>query len=94
MAPLTNVPIMSEISIQLFKHLEYQNLFIISGDIGRASLMQNFLCMEERRNGQPPVLYRIVVFNINFKNIINNIKTTLLNVFLYISDVENLSLID
>ena len=50
--------------------------------------------MEEQRNGQPPVLYRIVVFNINFKNIINNIKTTLLNVFLYISDVENLSLID
>ena len=50
--------------------------------------------MEERRNGQPLVLYRIVVFNINFKNIINNIKTTLLNVFLYISDVENLSLID
>ena len=50
--------------------------------------------MEEQLNGQPLVLYRIVVFNINFKNIINNIKTTLLNVFLYISDVENLSLID
>ena len=50
--------------------------------------------MEEQRNGQPVVLYGIFVFNINFKNIINNIKTTLLNVFLYISDVENLSLID
>ena len=36
----------------------------------------------------------MVGFNINIKNIINNIKTTLLNVFLYISDVENLSLID
>lgn len=31
----------------------------------------------------------MVVFNINFKNI----KTTLLNVFLYIIDVEDLSLI-
>ena len=37
----------------------------------------------------------IVVFlNINFKNIIKNIKTTFLNFFLYLSDVEDLSLID
>ena len=33
-------------------------------------------------------------FNINFKNIINTIKKTLLNIFLYISDVEDLSLMD
>ena len=32
----------------------------------------------------------MVEFNINFKNIINNIKTTILRVFLYITDVENI----
>ena len=32
----------------------------------------------------------IVGFNINFKNIINNIKTTILSVFVYITDVEDI----
>ena len=32
----------------------------------------------------------MVGFNINFKNIINNIKTTILSVFLYITDVEDI----
>ena len=32
----------------------------------------------------------IVGFDINIKNIINNIKTTLLSIFLYITDVEDI----
>ena len=32
----------------------------------------------------------IVEFIIKFKNIINNIKTTLLSVFLYMADVEDI----
>ena len=32
----------------------------------------------------------MVRFNINFKNIFSNIKTTLLSVFLYITDVEDI----
>ena len=36
----------------------------------------------------------MVGFNIDFKNIINNINTTLLKVFLYITDVEDYTLKD
>ena len=36
----------------------------------------------------------MVGFNINFKNIINNINTTLQRVFLYITDIEDQSLLD
>merc|ERR1711873_247498 len=36
----------------------------------------------------------MVGYNIDFKNIINNINTTLLRVFLFITDVEDYSLID
>ena len=34
MAPLVNDPIMSERSIWMFRHLECQNLFIVSDSIG------------------------------------------------------------
>ena len=37
LALLANVPIMSGRSIRLFRHLEHQNPFINSGDIGRAN---------------------------------------------------------
>ena len=39
--PLAYDPSMSGTSIRSFRHLEHQNPSIISGDIGRASWMQN-----------------------------------------------------
>ena len=41
-APLACNPIMSDILIWSFRHLEHQNLSINLGDIGRASSMQQF----------------------------------------------------
>ena len=40
--PLANDPIMLGRSIWLFRHLEHQNLSIISEDIGRARMVQQF----------------------------------------------------
>ena len=40
--PLANDPIISGTSIRLFRHLEHQNLSIISEDIGRARVVQQF----------------------------------------------------
>ena len=45
--PLSNDPIMSKRLIQSFRHLEHQNLSIISDSIGRARMVQQF-----RRNGR------------------------------------------
>ena len=42
MAPPQNDPMMSGTSIQLFRLLEHQNLSIISEDIGRARMVQQF----------------------------------------------------
>ena len=60
MALPTNNLIMSGILIQSFRHLEYQNLSIISGDIGRASWMQNLRWKMEGQSTEQrttPVLY-------------------------------------
>ena len=52
LTPLANVPIMSERSIQLIRHLEHHYPSIISGDIGRARSVQQFRNGgTERRNG-------------------------------------------
>ena len=40
--PLSNDPIMSKRLIQSFRHLEHQNLSIISDSIGRARMVQQF----------------------------------------------------
>ena len=59
MAPPANNLIMSGTLIWSFIHLEYQNPSIISGDIVRASWMQNML----HNGGQPLVLYRIITIS-------------------------------
>ena len=52
MAPYANDPIMLRRSIRSFRHLEHQNMSIISGDIGRARSVQQFRNGTERRNGR------------------------------------------
>ena len=47
--PLANVPIMLGTLIWAFTHLEHQNPSIISEDIGRARMVQQF--RRRRRNG-------------------------------------------
>ena len=42
MVPHANDPLMSGRSILLLRHLECQNTFIISEDIGRARMVQQF----------------------------------------------------
>ena len=57
---------MSGTLIWLFRHLEHQNPSIISGDIGRASWMQNLGQTDTAgAAGQPLVLYRIDNYNNN-----------------------------
>ena len=46
--PLAIDPIMWGTSIPSFRHLEHQNLSIISGDIGRDKLDVKFVTEEER----------------------------------------------
>ena len=48
--PLANDPIISGTSIRLFRHLEHQNLSIISEDIGRARMVQQFQRRRSRRS--------------------------------------------
>ena len=53
LAPFANDPIMKKRSIQLFRHLECQNPSIISEDIGRARMVQQFRKnrgMDEQKN--------------------------------------------
>ena len=47
LVPLANDPIKSGTLIWSFRHLEHQNLSIISEDIGQARMVQQF----QRRNG-------------------------------------------
>ena len=62
LAPFANDPIMWKRSIQLFRHLECQNLSIISEDIGRARMVQQFRNggMEEERRSTVVLDYRIL----------------------------------
>ena len=48
--PLANDPIISGTSIRLFRHLEHQNLSIISEDIGRARMVQQLQRRRSRRS--------------------------------------------
>ena len=48
--PLANDPIISGTSIWLFRHLEHQNLSIISEDIGRARMVQQLQRRRSRRS--------------------------------------------
>ena len=48
---------MSQTLIQLFRHLELQNPSIISGDIGRASEMQNSLRNTEDTHTEDSLQY-------------------------------------
>ena len=50
-APPANNLIMSGTLTRSFRHLEHQNLPIISGDIGRARIVQQFRNGTEHRNG-------------------------------------------
>ena len=49
-ALLANDLIMSDTLIRLFRHLEHQNPSIISEDIGRARMVQQFQNRTEERN--------------------------------------------
>ena len=48
--PLANDPIISGTSIRLFRHLEHQNLSIISEDIDRARMVQQLQRRRSRRS--------------------------------------------
>ena len=51
MAALTNNPMMLGMILWSFRHLERQNLSIISDDIGRARMVQHFQNGMERNGG-------------------------------------------
>ena len=53
MAAPTNNLIMSGTSTRSFRHLEHQNPFIISGDIGRARSVQQFWNGTEEERNRP-----------------------------------------
>ena len=55
--PLSNDPIMSKRLIQSFRHLEHQNLSIISDSIGRARMVQQILNGRDQKGGMEEEMY-------------------------------------
>ena len=68
MAPPANNLIMSGTSIQWFRHLEHQNLSIISKDIGRAKSVQQFQRRRNRGGGMEEHSYLVLEDRMTYEN--------------------------
>ena len=77
MALPANNLIMLGTSVRSFRHLEHQNSSIISDDVGQLMLDAKFVTNTRTHGGQPPVLYRILIYYCKLYLIILNVNNWL-----------------